>query len=65
VTRTGLLNDLPCNNRYAFFCEMELMQWQIEETKAMDKEICFITCARPILVLFRKPPLYKECLLLS
>jgi hypothetical protein len=26
VTRTGLLNDLPCNNRYAFFCEMELMQ---------------------------------------
>ncbi|XP_023709454.1 hemolymph lipopolysaccharide-binding protein [Cryptotermes secundus] len=24
VTRAGLLNDLPCNSRYAFFCEMEL-----------------------------------------
>lgn len=24
VTRAGLLNDLPCNMRYAFFCEMEL-----------------------------------------
>ncbi|KDR16872.1 Hemolymph lipopolysaccharide-binding protein [Zootermopsis nevadensis] len=24
VTREGLLNDLPCNTRYAFFCEMEL-----------------------------------------
>jgi hypothetical protein len=26
VTRTGLLNDLPCNSRYAFFCEMELLE---------------------------------------
>jgi hypothetical protein len=24
VTRTGLLDDLPCNSRYGFFCEMEL-----------------------------------------
>jgi hypothetical protein len=26
VSRTGLLNDLPCNSRYAFICEMELPQ---------------------------------------
>jgi hypothetical protein len=26
VTRAGLLNDLPCNTRYAFFCEMELLK---------------------------------------
>jgi hypothetical protein len=24
VTRAGQLNDLPCNSRYGFFCEMEL-----------------------------------------
>jgi hypothetical protein len=64
VTRSGLLNDLPCNTRYGFFCEMELPKWQLEEAKIVEKDLCFSICACPVLVLFRKSPPSKQCLLL-